>query len=87
MSAVSGGGEFWFKIESARGMAPADGLLGDGLVSFTGMCVYCSYLQSVRDGALFAPETGNVAGLILQGVQGPISNFFLLRALWASRIG
>ena len=58
MSAVSGGGEFWSKIESARGMALADGLLGDGLISFTGMCVYCSYLQSVRDEALLDLELG-----------------------------
>ena len=46
--AVVGGGEFRSKIKSARGVAPADGLLGDGLISFAGTGVFCSFLQNVR---------------------------------------
>ena len=46
--AVGGGGEFRSKIKSARGVASADGLLGDGLISFAGTGVFCSFLQNVR---------------------------------------
>ena len=64
--AVGGGGEFRSKIKSARGVAPADGLLGDGLISFAGTSVFCSLDECLlqlpskrsRDGVLFDLDLG-----------------------------
>ena len=96
--AVGGGGEFRSKIKSARGVASADGLLGDGLISFAGTSVFCSFLQSIRAMEyssiwIWAAAVGSSVprrrercSLGLQGVQGPRSNIFLLKALCASTV-
>jgi hypothetical protein len=42
-----GGGDFQSKIVGAWGVAPADGLRLDDLISLVGMSIYCGFLQSI----------------------------------------
>ena len=94
--AVVGGGELRSKIEGVRGAAPADGLLGDGPISFLGTRVFYGLSKCSREGAPSDLGGGGrnrrssvvASGAFgLQEVWGPGCNFFFLEGLFARWVG
>lgn len=87
--------ELCSKIQGARGVAPADGRLGDGLISFFGTSVHCGFFKAfvrwstLRSSVVRRPEPGNPprrgspASSACKGVRGPRCNFFFLMDLCA----
>jgi len=67
--------ELCSKIQGARGVAPADGRLGDGLISFFGTSVHCGFFKAfmrwstLRSGVVRRPEPAILRGGDLRRVR------------------
>ena len=92
-TAFVGGGEFRSKREGAWGVAPADGLLGDGLF-FCGsiskrLCVGVPFALQVGGGGRSrrSPAAGFSGAFGLQRARGLSCNFLFLRAFSVRWVG
>ena len=92
-TAFVGGGEFRSKREGAWGVAPADGLLGDGLFSCGSiskrLCIGAPFALQVGSGGRSRryPAAGFFGAFGLQRARGLSCNFLFLGAFCVKWVG